>query len=99
MESVKKVELIEKVLFTLNKNKTRATYESVARLLGLAPYGVSKYLGHKRPHASWVVSKSNKLPTGYVQSQYHPDLFLNDTVIGSVDELNKLLEKDQRDLT
>jgi len=99
MRTATKEELMEKVLFTLNKNEKRASYEAVASVIGGIARGVSKYLKDHRPEASWVVSKSPPhLPTEYSEDKYHPKL-KNSEVILSGEELKQLLEKDHRDLT
>lgn len=67
-------ELVRKILAELGKRKTRMTYSAVACLLDVQPQGVGKWLGERRPEASWVVKKRGGRQTGYETWQCHPDL-------------------------
>ncbi len=77
---------LDHVLATLEQTRQRATYGAVARLLGKPPRALMR--GRERgPRHSWVVSRSNGLPTGYDESLLHPELALNAHVIDSREEL------------
>ncbi len=86
-----KEEQVEHILFCLNKNKIRATYGAVAKIVGVGNQGIGRYLGANRSYASWIVSKGTCVPSGYEKEQYHHDLFLNDIVIDSDVELMRLM--------
>jgi hypothetical protein len=78
------------VLDTLEQGRQRATYGAVARLLGKTPRTLMR--GRERgPRHSWVVNRSNGLPTGYDETLQHPELELNAHVIDSRDELESWL--------
>ncbi|OCH17762.1 hypothetical protein [Aliivibrio logei] len=86
---------IKFILYFLNSLKIRATYKAVGDLVGLAPVGVSNYLGKKRPFASWIVSSDSKksfMPTGYNENEIHPDL-KKSKVLMTVEELTKEIDK------
>ncbi len=86
-------ETLERILDYLNKKKIRATYGSVAPLLNTHPLSVGKYLGKRRPRASWVVNKNTGKPTGYSEAEMHESLFDNRKVISSTDELCEAMRK------
>jgi hypothetical protein len=66
---------VEDVLRVLNREKVRSTYGAVAAMCELPnPRSVSRYLGARRPWASWVVSKAQQRPTGYTKAETHADL-------------------------
>ena len=69
----------------------RCTYGAMAELLGIQPREVGRILGPKRPAASWVVSAATLQPTGYNPNELHPDLFQNQRVIESAEELKQLI--------
>jgi len=80
------------ILDTLEQGRQRATYGAVARLLGKTPRTLMR--GRERsPRHSWVVNRSNGLPTGYDASLQHPELALNAHVIDSREELEAWLAK------
>ena len=90
----KRCELAQKILCELNNRKTRATYGAVGCILGVLPQDVGKYLGCRRPKASWVVRKSGPgkgKPTGYKKCEIHPQLYCNRHVITSCRELRESL--------
>ena len=84
---------IERILAALNDQKVRATYSAVGDLLGVHPKLVSQQLGNRRPEASWVVSKSTGMPTGYLDANCHKELQTNPRIIGTADELAELIER------
>jgi hypothetical protein len=77
---------LDGVLAALNHHQQRATYSAVADLLAQTP----RLLMHKRPRApenSWIVSKTTGLPTGYADTDLHPQLTANDTVLTTREDL------------
>ena len=84
-------ELAQKILCELNNRKTRATYGAVGCILGVLPQDVGKYLGCRRPKASWVVNKKTRRPTGYKTHEIHPHLYCNPRVIEACGELRQWL--------
>lgn len=84
-------ELAEKILCELSKRKMRATYGAVGCILEVLPQDVGKYLGCRRPKASWVVNKKTRMPTGYEKHEIDPDLCCNPRVIEACDELRRWL--------
>ena len=99
MQRASKEEMMEQVLFVLNKYKIRATYSAVTSAI-YPEYqdstsfvkGISQLLGNRRPYASWVVSKSTGKPTGYAEDECHRELFLNDTVLDADDLIRLMLD-------
>ncbi|MDE0508850.1 MAG: hypothetical protein OXI17_09470 [Gammaproteobacteria bacterium] len=79
------------VLACLEMKKTRCTDGAVAGLLGIQPNDLGRILGPKRPASSWVVSASTHRPTGYEQDEMHPDLYQNEQVIDSPEDLKKFI--------
>lgn len=85
-------ELVRKILAELGERRTRMTYGAVACLLDVQPpQGVGKWLGERRPEASWVVRKKDGRPSGYKTWQCHPDLYSEPHVIKSCCELRDIL--------
>jgi hypothetical protein len=83
---------IDQILAALNAHKIRATYTAVADLMGTQARNVAaEYLGVRRPEASWVVSKSNGLPTDYSENDYHPELQSNSRMIEDSGDLAELV--------
>jgi alkylated DNA nucleotide flippase Atl1 len=76
----------------LQAGTVRATYGAVAGLLGVPPVGVGAMLGEKRHLASWVVSKSTGLPTGYLPTECHPMLTSKAHIIETVSELRNFMK-------
>ena len=85
------LEDVSGVLEYLNRVKTRCTYGAVAEVLGVNSRSVGKYLGDRRPEASWVVNAQTGEPTDYLESEKHPDLYRTDRVIGSGEVLKRNL--------
>ena len=79
------------VLACLERKKTRCTDAAVAGLLGIQPRDLGRILGPKRPASSWVVSASTHRPAGYEQNEIHPDLFRNQRVIDSAEDLKRFI--------
>lgn len=81
-----------RILQVLNERRQRATYGAVGKAIGVhAKYVGRRYLGHRRPEASWIVLANTRKPSGYTESEMHPDLFANNTVLRSGAELKDLL--------
>ena len=79
------------VLACLEMKKTRCTDGAVAGLLGIQRNDLGRILGPKRPASSWVVSASTHRPTGYEQDELPPDLYQNEQVIDSPEDLKKFI--------
>ena len=83
---------VMEILECLNRTKTRATYAAVAEIIGGLPRGVGRRLGSRRPVASWVVSATSGLPSGYSPHEMHPDL-IGAPLVRTGDELRVLLRR------
>ncbi len=77
---------MQRMLEFLNRNKLRATYGDVARVLKIPTASLAVFLGPPRPEASWVVNDETGKPSGYPENQYHPDLRTHD-IIADEDDL------------
>ena len=85
---------LDAILAALNQHQQRATYSAVAALLGETP----RLLMHGRPRApdnSWIVSKTTGRPTGYADSDIHPQLTTIETVLTTREELTSWLANHQ----
>ena len=81
-----------RILQVLNERRQRATYGAVGKAIGVHPkYVGRRYLGDRRPEASWIVLAHTGKPSGYTGSEMHADLFSNDTVLRTGPELTDLL--------
>lgn len=88
---------IDDILEALNAENIRATYKAVGEVLGVDPRNVApRFLGNRRPAASWVVASSTGMPTGYLKANCHKELTSNPRVIDSKEELLELIEKHQQ---
>ena len=88
------------ILRALNGRKRRATYGAVAGVLGLADQDAGKWLGDRRPWASWVVRAKDGQPAGYEEWQKHPDLRRHESLLRTEEELREFLREaaaDKRD--
>ena len=85
---------VDSVLERLNAREIRCTYKALAEycLFSVVPQ-LFKYLGEKRPEASWVVKQDTLLPTGYDAGDLHPNLAANDLVITTASELRALMDE------
>ncbi len=83
---------VEEILVCLNRERVRCTYEAVAGVIGGVARGVGRLLGEPRPEVSWVVLKCDGRPSGYTDSQMHPEL-MKGRIIYRVDELRSLLKR------
>jgi len=88
-----KVSAIDEIIDCLNREKTRCTYGTVAKVLGISPQEVNERLGEPCEKASWVVNEKTSLPSGY---NLHPDLLRNPEIITDACELEKLLARCRR---
>ena len=79
------------VLGCLEMRKTRCTYGAMAGLLGINPQDVGRILGPRRPSASWVVSSATHRPSGYLDTEIHPDLLKNERVIETAEDLKQFI--------
>jgi hypothetical protein len=78
---------LDGVIAALNQHRQRATYSAVAAMLGQSP----RLLMHGHPRAqenSWIVSKSTGRPTGYADTDVHPELTANDAVLTTREQLS-----------
>ncbi|MDB4873895.1 MAG: hypothetical protein JWM41_341 [Gemmatimonadetes bacterium] len=83
---------LDGILTALNQHQQRATYSAVAALLGQTP----RLLMHGKPREqgnSWIVSKTTGRPTGYADSDVHPHLAANETILKTREELADWLER------
>lgn len=78
------------VLDALQSQCQRATYGAVGEFLGIPGMSVSAHLGDRSKRASFVVA-ANGQPTGYKKSELHPDLFKNEKVIRTGQDLTTFL--------
>ena len=81
------------ILDCLNRERIRCTYGAVAAVIGGAARGVGQRLKAKVPRNSWIVSKATGEPTGYLDSQKHPDLHRTAHLIATGKELRELLKR------
>lgn len=81
------------ILDCLNRERIRCTYGAVADIIGGAARGVGQRLEAKDPRNSWIVNKATGKPTGYLDSQEHPDLHRSRHIITTGEELRELLER------
>ena len=83
-------EKLDQILDALNAQHQRATYGSVASVIGAAPRTLMSGRDRDQRH-SWVVSRKTGQPTGYEGDQIHPELLAAPHVIDSRDELERWL--------
>ena len=77
----------------LQRNKIRATYRAIAEAEDIPERVVGSRLGDRCPLASWVVSAKDGEPTGYSESEKHPDLHVNKEIIKSGDDLIRRMKR------
>lgn len=82
---------VQEILHTLGTSRRRATYSAVAEYLGVHRRSVAKLLGSRRPEASWIVSARTGLPSGYLQTEMHPNLKDDPRIIRTGRELSNLV--------
>lgn len=82
---------VARILQVLGRNRLRATYAAVGGVIAVPAGSVGRYLGGRRPAASWVVNSKTGKPTRYAGGEMHRDLFAHETVLRTADELVALL--------
>ena len=81
----------------LNDVEIRCTYGTFGELTSTPARSVAqKYLGEKRPKASWVVNSKTKKPTGYLPEEMHPHLFMNKEIISTGEEPSRRINEFQK---
>ena len=81
---------LDTVIATLNQHQQRATYSAVAALIGHAPRSLMK--GKPREQSnSWIVAVRSGVPTGYGETELHPELRKNANVLRTKEDLEKFL--------
>ena len=85
---------IKQLLDFLKRNRLRVTYKDLALFLKITPAALGELLALRRPDASWVVNEETGKPSGYAESECHPDLRAND-VIADVDDLRRKMSLDK----
>ena len=84
---------LAEVLRFLNEHKIRATYGAVAQVLDVNPQSMGARLGPRTPEASWVVNADTGLPSGYTESEIHPDVATSTQIIRSGNELSQRMRQ------
>lgn len=74
------------IVTALSRHSQRATYGAVGGLVRLPPRSVMSGQP-KTMENSWIVSKKNKRPTGYLPDEMHPSLEAHAAVISSPQDL------------
>lgn len=87
----KRPELTE-ILSFLGAEEIRATYGAVGQVLGLPAIAIGSRLGARRVEASWIVSTTSGLPTGYSKAETHPALLRRSEIIRTGQELLRRFE-------
>jgi hypothetical protein len=85
---------VQRVLDFLNRNKLRVTYKDAALFLRVPPQSLGELLAPRRPEASWVVNEETGKPSGYSESECHPDLRTHD-IISDVEDLRLKMRLDR----
>ncbi|MBT3204962.1 MAG: hypothetical protein HOM14_01950 [Gammaproteobacteria bacterium] len=83
---------ISVVVDYINQVKTRCTFNSAAKALGITPQALKKELGEPRPEISWFVSPTSGEPMRYTDSQKHPELYRTKRIIKSAEVLTRNLD-------
>lgn len=93
IEEMIKKKRIKEIFEYLNDACVRCTYGAVGEAIGGDhPLSVAqRYLGERRPEASWVVNARTGQTTGYSPAQKHPQLEEKDHIIRSGDKLVKCM--------
>lgn len=76
----------------LNQVKTRCTYNTAAKALGITPQALKKLLGDRRPENSWLVSTGTGDPVGYTEEEKHEELYRTKRIITSAEVLTRNLD-------
>jgi len=90
--------VLAEILQYLGETKIRATYGSVAFVVGGTAQSVGGRLGARRREASWVVNAETGMPTGYPPDLLHPDLTSRGDMVREGSDLRRRLDlwKSQR---
>ena len=81
---------LDDIIAALNQHQQRATYSAVAAVVGQTPRLLMR--GKPREAAnSWIVSKTTGRPTGYADTDVHPQLTANAAVLRTREELTAWL--------
>ena len=86
---------VQQVLDFLNRNRLRATYKDVAGFLHVPASSLAVLLGPPRPATSWVVNSETGKPSGYPESECHPDLRSHD-IIADEEDLRLKMKLDKK---
>lgn len=82
----KKDLLLSKIISALSRNRQRASYGAVGRIIGLPAQSVMSGRS-KTAENSWIVSARTKKPTGYLSHQVDANLEINPIVITNGEDL------------
>ena len=82
---------VNEILVALNEAELRCTYNALTDFCGSDLRSIINCLGERRPLASWIVNRKTLQPTNYLASQEHPNLYKNDTVFDSAEQLQALI--------
>ena len=77
---------LDGILAALDHHQQRATYSAVAALLGRSPRLLMNGRTRERG-SSWIVSKSTGKPTGYADTDLHPQLTATENILSTREEL------------
>jgi hypothetical protein len=80
----------------LQRNKLRATYGAIGEAADVPQRSVGRLLGERCPLASWVVNIRTGEPTGYSESEKHPDLCVNGEIITKGEDLIRRMKREKR---
>ena len=87
----------QKILDYLNEAQIRCTYGAFGELTDThARFVAQRHLVERRPEASWVVNGKTGEPTDYSQDKQHPNLFKNEVIIRTGEELSRGIEEFQK---
>ena len=85
--------VVDEVLSKLSSSKVRCTYAALRDHLGLEyTNAVFRFLGEKRPEASWIVRQDDLLPGKY-RSEDIADGLTESPVLKSAKALERFMEK------
>jgi hypothetical protein len=82
---------IDTILDQLDRFHQRATYGAVAGVVDSSPR--SLMFGRARDQrSSWIVSRTDGMPTGYEPDQTHPDVAEREHILGNSEALRSWLQ-------
>ena len=76
---------VQQMLEFLERNKLRASYKDVADFLRIPRAALAMLLESRPPEACWIVNEETGKPSGYAESECHPDLRTHDVIDGQAD--------------